>query len=145
MKTQKALEKTQRVVRVIRQELTVQDYRDERLLNEEDIYLDDPESPEELQKREELLEVLRKLEQVCEQMEYLQKPIRGRGVAKQNDQGRFEVDGRELTSGACIEILVQDEDWDDYPKWQKTIVEHDGDYYTTYRHLRLDGLMVRYR
>lgn len=145
MKTQEAYEAVRDVTKTIRGKLTVWADREERILNEEDIYLEYPENPDEIQKREELLMILKKLEQAIEQMEYLQKPIRGRGVLKRNDRGRFELDGFELSSGACIEILVQDIDWDDHPKWVKTTVEHDDDYYTTYRHMRLDGLMARHR
>lgn len=42
-----------------------------------------------------------------------------------NDNERFQVDSRELTSGDTLEVLVVD-GRDNKPKWVNTTVEHNG-------------------
>lgn len=47
-----------------------------------------------------------------------------------NDNGRFQVDRRELTSGDALTVLIVD--GDGKPKWIDTTVEHnEGGYYLT--------------
>ena len=42
-----------------------------------------------------------------------------------NENERFQIDSRELTSGDALEVLVID-GRDNSPKWIETTVEHNG-------------------
>lgn len=99
----------------------------------------DREDEEQLFLLDELQQLLNKLDDVYHTLNYLSRPIKIDGVLHKNSNGRYEVNGYELSSGKGIEYLATD-DWhmrcndnDDYvstPYWKSSRIEHDGkDYY----------------
>lgn len=103
----------------------------------------DSESAEELLLVDEFRSVMNKLDEASSTIEYLNKPIRKKGVLSKGCNGRYFYDGRELTCGCCIEALVL---VDDVWKWMTTRMEHDGrDYYLVGYKGNINGLCVRER
>ena len=113
------------------------------LIDEEEIELLNINDPDERQKRDAVCIALRMLTDVKADMDYFLKPIKETGVLQRNSNGRFELNGTELTSGSIIEILIEEPD--EHPQWVKTRIEFDFDYYALYRHLPLNDLKARYR
>ena len=113
----------------------------------------DPEDPESLFLKDELEETLEKLDRVNSGLSYLSQPIAVQGQLHRGSNGRYSVEGRELSSGYGLEILAPTEvttksgDWRAGFKWVATRMEHNGeDYYIVgYRDLPLEGLTVRIR
>lgn len=72
-------------------------------------------------------------------MNYIRRPIKVEGALHKNANGRYEVQGIELSSGYGLEYLSLDDrhcrynDNDEYintPYWVASRIEHDGqDYY----------------
>lgn len=95
--------------------------------------------------QDELYPVLKKLEEVKDDIEYLNKPILKTGILNKNSRDRYETDYMEYTSGSGIEALIYDPD-DENEKWVISRVEHNGDYYIVgYPKVKMDGLKVRIR
>ena len=101
--------------------------------------------PDEQQLHSELHGVLNYLETACELLSYYDRPVTATGKLYRNENGRFELQGHELTSGEAVELLVYDPDWDKAPRWVRTRIEHDTDYYAVYQHMSLEGKMARIR
>lgn len=108
-----------------------------------DINYDDKE---ELFLLEELNNILYKIEDINNKIDYLYKPIILEGKILKNESGRYQVENYEYNSGDIIEALVYDSNYED-ERWIKTSVEHDGkDYYLVgYKGINMDGLLVRVR
>lgn len=65
-----------------------------------------------------------KLGDIKSMIEWLDKPIRAKGYLHKNSNGRYEIDGIELTSGHPLEA------WDNrFEEWIRTRIEHHTDYY----------------
>lgn len=103
-------------------------------------------SPEQRFEYEQLLGIGAKLEEALTRWQYLQKSVVAEGFLRKNENGRYEIDGREFTSGESIEVLISDPDFDE-TTWVKSRVEHNGeDYYLVgYEGVPMDGLMARLR
>lgn len=106
---------------------------------------------------DELIGVLDKLADVSHTVNYLNRPIKVEGALNKNANGRYEVQGIELSSGYGLEYLSLDDrhmrynDNGDYvmtPYWSYGRIEHDGnDYYIVGadKDTKLEGLKVRIR
>lgn len=73
----------------------------------------------------------------------LDEPVRAEGYLEKGSNGRYEVDGLELSSGSYIEYFSEDEDGGCYVPSR---LEHNGgDYYivTLGREKSIQGLKVR--
>ncbi|MBQ5852121.1 MAG: DUF5348 domain-containing protein, partial [Lachnospiraceae bacterium] len=99
----------------------------------------DKTSADDLFLLDELRQIMYKLDDVSHTLKYLDRPIKTEGALHKNSNGRYEVNGIELSSGSGIEYLATDDrhmrynDNDDYvptPYWCASRIEHDGtDYY----------------
>lgn len=88
---------------------------------------------------DELRQIMYKIDDISHTLNYLDKPIKTEGALHKNANGRYEVNGIELSSGCGLEYLATDDrhcrynDNDDYvptPYWCASRIEHDGkDYY----------------
>ena len=106
---------------------------------------------------DELRDILYKLADVSHTIKYLERPIKVEGALHKNANGRYEVQGMELSSGYGLEYLSLDDrhmrynDNDDYVSttyWGYGRIEHDGtDYYIVGadKDTKLEGLRVRIR
>lgn len=76
------------------------------------------------------------------ELDALTSPVDAEGVLIRNSNGRFELEGRELSSGYPIEYLETD---DRMSVWRRGRIEHyDGDYRIWKRpDVQLEGLRVR--
>ena len=102
-------------------------------------------------------DILDKLADVSHTLKYLERPIKVEGALHKNANGRYEVNGIELSSGYGLEYLSLDDrhmrynDNDDYVSttyWGYGRIEHDGtDYYIVGadKDTKLEGLRVRIR
>ena len=104
--------------------------------------------------REELRSVLYHLDLASDNLAYLSQPIGYRGKLHKQSNGRYELDGYELTSGSGLEVLAPCEIWSeekqDYiegVEWVASRLEHNGkDYYIVgHNDLELEGLEARKR
>ena len=80
---------------------------------------------------------------ITNSLKFLQKPVRAEGALRKQSNGRYQVEGVELTSGHSIE-LYDDEDDIFYP----TSIEHNGeDYYIVFlgREVPIESKLVRIR
>ena len=99
----------------------------------------DKTSADDLFMLDELRQIMYKLDDVSHTLKYLDRPIKVEGALHKNANGRYEVNGIELSSGSGIEYLATDDrhcrynDNDEYvptPYWCASRIEHDGkDYY----------------
>lgn len=114
----------------------------------------DSQDPEQRLLRGELESVLDKLERASSSISYLSQPIAYNGKLHRQRNGRYELDGCELTSGSVLEVLAPCEIWSeekqDYiegVEWATSRLEHNGiDYYLVgYSKLKLEGLEARKR
>lgn len=114
----------------------------------------DTRDPEQRLLREELRSILARLERASSNISYLSQPIAYSGTLHKQANGRYELDGCELTSGSGLEVLapceIYSEEQNDYiagVEWIATRLEHNGkDYYLVgYPELELEGLQARKR
>lgn len=146
MRTEDVYKLLSEVKGVIDSRLMKEEYGMRRIVNADEVELKNPMDPDELQKRYALYSFLDELERVVLGLDYLERPVLDVGVLRRNENGRYELNGLEFTSGRDIEILVDDQEGDEPSYWVHTTVEHDGtDYYAVYGHKRLDGLRARTR
>lgn len=103
-------------------------------------------SPEQHFEFEQLLGIGERLEEALARWNYLQKPVVAEGFLRKNENGRYEIEGREFTSGESVEVLISDPDFDE-TTWVRTRVEHNGEnyYLVGYEEVPMDGLMARQR
>lgn len=114
----------------------------------------DKADPEQRFLQEELRQALDCLEKADRIIKNLEAPIRYSGKLRKQSNGRYSLDGRELSSGYCIEVLAPCEYYDckkdDYVEgreWVSTRIEHNGDdyYLVGYSKVKMDGLEARIR
>lgn len=114
----------------------------------------DTEDPESLFLKDELEDALEMLDKVNSGIKALNQPIAVQGQLHKGNNGRYSVEGRELSSGYGLEVLAPTEvvatesgDWKTGYKWVATRMEHNGeDYYLVgFADLPLEGLTVRIR
>lgn len=141
MNTNEAYLRLREVVRTIRKNFMGDGYMVEPLEIE---FVNDLD-PDEQQLHSELYGALKSLGTVCELLAYYDMPVLATGKLQRNSNGRFELGGVELTCGAPVELLVYDPEWDKAPRWVRTRVEYDTDYYAVYQHMSLEGKTARIR
>lgn len=87
------------------------------------------------------------IEKVVSQLRYLQKEVYYEGALYINGNGRYEIDGWELSSGSVIEIWA--ERYDESAQWHIIRIEHshqhNGYYAYQWPELQLEGLKARVR
>ncbi len=105
-----------------------------------------PKTADEFLIHSELMGIFESLEKAQDKISYLKMPIKDTGCLFKNDNGRYELNGKEYTSGSSIEFKYFD-DIDECYKWGFSRVESsDGEYYIVgYRNLEMLGLEVRQR
>lgn len=103
-------------------------------------------NPDEAFMRSQYYDIADKLNDIEQQLSYLNKPVSEEGVLRHNNAGRYELpSGEYFTSGSGCEILVE-EDEESY--WVYTSIEHNGeDYYATAlgRDVSISGMVARIR
>lgn len=142
MKLTELRERLQSLDQSIRQIL-----RDSEYEFDEDLYTVEyaRDNPDAVQLITEYQRILSKLDEVSGTLNYLKQPIAHEGTLHLQKNGRYEVDGVELTCGSPLEILVQDEG-DDYPAWVASRIEaNNGYYFVARRNLPLEGKRARIR
>ena len=115
----------------------------------------DETDPDQLFLRDELASVLSDLDDAVRSLNYLSRPIKTEGTLHKQSNGRYEVNGTELTSGHGVEYLATDDrhsvyvngDYQPVPYWRSSRIEHNGkDYYIVGADIgSLEGLTVRIR
>ena len=145
MNVQEIYDRLDTISGVIKRELLDPEARGEQFIDPHEVELENREDPDELQKAAVLYRVINLLQDACWEIDYLEKPVIDCGVLVRNEGGRYELNGREFTSGSMIEILIEDPDGEEPAYWERTRIEHDTDYYEVNRRRKLDGLMARYR
>ena len=96
---------------------------------------------------EELLSIMRNLDEVRGRLTYLALPVREVSRLHKNESGRYETDGGHFyTCGSSIEALVED-GYHEVPYWVWTRLEHNekGYYLVGCGNVEMDGLTVRVR
>lgn len=85
-----------------------------------------------------------KLSDTLNLIQSLTSPVIDQGTLVKNSTGRYELNGREFTSGSSIEFLY-DDDFSEVTRWVNSRVESKkGEYFIVgYPHVQLDGLIVR--
>lgn len=110
------------------------DYDDLSALEQYDSIKQNPNS---LQLLDEYMTLLYKLQDVTDTMEYFKRPIKSEGYLSKQSNGRYALDGKELSSGYGIEWLCTNDDrYYNYDAdtccsyWRVGRIEHNGtDYY----------------
>lgn len=109
----------------------------------EDEYEHDLTNSEESFKHDIAREVTSKLDDVKELLDYVEKTIVAEGRLEKNDNDRYEVQGREITSSMVIDVF--DEEFDRY---ERSAIEHHSDgYYAVAlgKDVDLQGVQARVR
>lgn len=115
----------------------------ECLVDPYDIVVEDASDPDEAGKLLALHKMLNLLEDFNALMNFYKSPIAAEGVLHIQENGRFELEGDEITSGTVLELLEEDEDGQ---RWVRSSIEHNGDeYYATEVKGPLEGKKARYR
>jgi hypothetical protein len=106
----------------------------------------DVKDPNELMLREEYRTILDHLERAYSTIQYLGGSIKTEGVLRKQRNGRYSLNGTELSCGYKLEALVYD-DFDERYQWVAGRIEHNGtDYYIVgLSEVDLEGLKVRVR
>lgn len=142
MKLEELTQKLQTMNQSIKRLLREVDYQYEEYLESVQI---DESNPDEVQLMTEYMSVLKRLESITWDLDYFKQPIAHEGTLHMNRNGRYEVDGVELTCGSPLEVLVQDSE-DDSPEWVASRIEADhGYYFVARRNLPLEGKRARIR
>lgn len=113
----------------------------------------DNTNPDELMMLDELRSMLMKLEEISHTINYLSRPVKKYGTLHKNENGRYEMNGHEFSSGCGIEYLAwycrynENDECVHTPYWRASRVEHNGeDYYIVGANgVELEGLRVRIR
>lgn len=115
----------------------------------------DDMNPDDCMLKTEAVGIMADLEKVASTVEYIGQDIGEQGTLHKNERGRYEIGNtdRELTCGACVEILVPCEvydpnldEWVKGQKWKISRIEHDGkDYYCVGYKGEIEGLQARKR
>ena len=106
----------------------------------------DPKDPNQAFLYEEFYSIVRKLDHVAMQMDYINRPIKCEGYLSLNERDRYELCGIELTCGAELEVLVYD-DFYERNVWYPSVIERNsyGYYFVAKPELDLDGMRARLR
>lgn len=104
------------------------------------------EDPNELFLQDEYLKILGNLQNVKDTLDYLGRIIVGEGYIFKNENGKYQVDGFELSEGSHIEFLYFD-NLSNQEKWVSSRIEfiEDEYYLYNYKDVSLENLKVRVR
>lgn len=114
----------------------------------------DPQDPDAAQTCTELTRFFRLIDQAAEILEYLKMPVKYVGQLWKNKNDRYELQGKELTCGSPVEILIENESADPdqehhYTEWFCTRIEYNQQeqrYYAVGRPgMCLEGVIARKR
>lgn len=116
----------------------------------------DKTDPEQLFLIDKLCQVFYDLDNACSTLNHLSRTIKTEGILRKKSNGRYELNGSELTSGNGIEYLATDDRHHVYDNsgsyqqvayWRSSRIEHNGaDYYIVGdSDIKLDGLRARIR
>lgn len=101
----------------------------------------DSNSADDLFMISELESIMEEIERVSLRIRYLELPIKAKGLLTLNDNGRYEIDGREMTCGSPLEYYDKD-----FGSWCSSRVEHNGNnYYIVGYDVPIDNVYVRLR
>ena len=110
----------------------------------------DRTNPEEVFLKRELSEIVGYLNNAAQNMNYLDKPVKEEGTLVKDENGRYCIGNKTLTSGHCAEFLLpieSDEEGNPVYTWVFSRVEHNGKDYYIYRYpqFSMQGIRARYR
>lgn len=106
-----------------------------------------PDNPDEVQLAVEYRSIVGKLDELSHALSYFMRPVAREGKLYMNQNGRYELDGKELTSGSGVEVLLYDECMERW-EWYASRIESkpDGAYYLVGKStLNLEGVTARQR
>lgn len=106
-----------------------------------------PDNPDEVQLAVEYRSIVGKLDELSHALSYFMRPVAREGKLYMNQNGRYELDGKELTSGSGVEVLLYDECMERW-EWYASRIESkpDGAYYLVGKStLKLEGVTARQR
>ncbi|WP_252502718.1 DUF5348 domain-containing protein [Sporosarcina sp. Marseille-Q4943] len=100
-----------------------------------------------VQKYHILYKAMEGLEEAYSSIVDLNRKVLIEGHLLKNERGRYELRGREFTSGSLIDVWREDPEMKDGGYYISTRIEHrGGDYYCVdMPYIKLDGLKARYR
>lgn len=91
-----------------------------------------------------LYRIADKSHDIVKEIKQMNKPVLAEGYLEKNENGRYELNGYELTSGAPVEIWSEDDYYDVGGSWYSTRIEHNGeDYYAVGEKGSLNGKKAR--
>ena len=104
-------------------------------------------SSEDVQKYHTLYQAMNGLESAYSSIVDLTKKVMLEGYLQKNKRDRYELCGRELSSGSVIDVWRDDPDMRDGGYYVHSRIEHRGDdyYCVDMPHVKLEGLRARYR
>ena len=105
------------------------------------------DSPDEVQLAMEYRSIVGKMDELSHALSYFMRPVTHEGKLRMNRNGRYELDGRELTSGSGVEVLLYDDCMERW-EWCASRIESkpDGMYYLVGKStLDLEGVTARLR
>ncbi|MFS0574965.1 DUF5348 domain-containing protein [Sporosarcina sp. 179-K 3D1 HS] len=104
-------------------------------------------SAEEVQKYHTLYQAMNGLEDAYSSIVDLSRKVLLEGHLQKNEWDRYELCGRELTSGSSVDVWREDLDMKDGGYYVPSRIEHrGGDYYCVdMPYIKLDGLKARLR
>ena len=85
----------------------------------------DSSDPDQIMLFEEFNGIVNRLDAVSVELSYLSRPFSLEGIISLNDNGRYELNGYELTSGQGIEVLIFDP-YHGAETWYAGSIEHNG-------------------
>lgn len=107
---------------------------DQSSLNADDLYIFDS-----------IYQITDKSHDIVKIIEYMNKPIISEGYLTKNNNGRYELNGYELSSGHPLDVWEKDDFYINGGSWVRTRIEHKNDYYAVALGVDkpLDGLKAR--
>ena len=107
----------------------------------------DSTDPDQLFLLDELQRIFSDLDSVSQRLTYLSQPIKTEGKLLKQSNGRYAVNGVELTSGCSVEYLSDHAGYEPHQtRWKSSRIEHNGsDYYIVGGSFSLNGITVRIR
>jgi hypothetical protein len=100
-----------------------------------------------VQKYHILYKAMEGLEEAYSSIVDLNRRVLIEGHLLKNERGRYELCGREFTSGSLIDVWCEDPDMKDGGYYISSRIEHRGDNYycVDMPYIKLEGLKARYR
>jgi len=128
-----AIKLSQLLKRFVNDYNKVEENTDQTALNEDDLYFFTT-----------LYQAADKSDDFVRMIEQMNKPIITEGYLKKNDNGRYELNDYELTSGDPLDVWLDDDYYNSGGYWLSTRMEHkNGDYYAVGVSSSLNGVKAR--